>query len=99
MAIVEQIGDVGRFKHKMIHLVDKQYIADNEKDLILAVADSGDAAAHRGFRPDLEHLQTLFDIVEKLLHKFYIKQAEEEALLEAARKFKAKVPPRGRKSG
>lgn len=94
MAIVEKIGDVGRFEDKVRKLAELKHISGDEKDLILAVSVSGDAAAHRGFKPGLEHLHTLFDIVEKLLHKFYIKPGEEKTLLEAARKFRAKVPPR-----
>ena len=40
------------------------------------------------------HIATLIDILERLLHKFYLKPKEDHALMEAAKKFRAKVPPR-----
>jgi hypothetical protein len=97
IAAVEKVGDVGAFVEKLKKLVADKHISEDEKELILAVSDSGDAAAHRGFKPDIAHLMTLVDVLERLLHKFYIKPKEDQALLEEARKFRSKVPVRVKK--
>lgn len=94
IAIVEKIGDVGRFADKLTQLLSANHISVDEKDLLLAVFDSGDASAHRGFKPEPKDIVTMLDIVERLLHKFYIKPVEEAVLLAAARISRAKVPPR-----
>jgi hypothetical protein len=94
MAIVDKIGDQGAFAVKLKKLVKDNIISEAEKELILAISDSGDAAAHRGYKPDLDALITVIEVLERLLHKFYIKAKEEEKLMEAARSIRKKVPAR-----
>ena len=99
IAVVDKVTDVGTFKAKLSKLVTDKHISEEDKDLILSVSDSGDAAAHRGFRPEAEHLLTLINVIERLLHKFYIKQKEDQLILNAALKFRSKVPGRSEING
>jgi hypothetical protein len=94
IATVDKVSDVGTFADKLKLLVSGNHISEDECELFLAVTDSGNAAAHRGFKPENEDLMTLIDIVERLIHKFYIKPVEDQELLESARRTRAKVPPR-----
>lgn len=94
MAIVEKVGDLGAFKNKLEGLLDQKQITNDQKELILAIMDSGDAAAHRGFQPKLEEVRTLINILERLLYAFHIKPKDDQVHLEAARKINAIVPPR-----
>ena len=75
------------------------YITQDEKGMIEAVVDSGNAAAHRGHRPSLEDLLTLESVVVRLLHKIYIKPDEDLRLLDDSQKVKSRVPPRASKAG
>lgn len=98
MAVVEKIGDVGGFREKLADLVQQKHISGDEQELIRAIIDSGDAAAHRGFQPQLKQMHVLFEILERVLYNFYIKPNEDKALLEEARKITADVPPRPKKA-
>jgi hypothetical protein len=97
IATVDKIGDAGGSKKKLSKLAEQNHITAMEKELMDAVIDTGDAAAHRGFRPNPKQLLRIFDIVERVLYSFYIKAGEEQELLKHARQIKANVPPRRRK--
>src|SRR5882672_2137367 len=55
------------------------------KQTLDALTDTGSAAAHRGWKPSLEELNTMMSIVEHFLYRTFI-------LGEAAKKLKASVP-------
>ena len=97
MMIVEKIGDIGTFQQKVDSLEKQGYITLQERDLIEAVTEAGNAAAHRGYSPDAKNLQDVINILEALLHKFYILESESKRLIERAQKVKVSVPPRKKK--
>lgn len=94
MLIVDQIGDVGTFKDKLNKLEADGYIDSTERELLDAVTEAGNAAAHRGFAPDEKLLNSVIDILESLFDKFYIKPERDKELLEKARVLKSKIPKR-----
>lgn len=98
MMIVDKIGDVGTFQQKIKALLDRSFINEEEKELIEVVTEAGNAAAHRGYSPDIRQLKSVIDILESLLYKLYIQEKGHKRLLEQARKIKATVPPRNRSS-
>jgi len=38
------------------------------------ITDAGHAASHRGYRPPREHLETILDTIENLLHRKFVLQ-------------------------
>src|SRR5579864_3895820 len=49
MFIVQKIGDVGTFKHKLQKLVNEKYISKPSKELLEIVLEYGHATVHRGY--------------------------------------------------
>lgn len=71
MLILDQVGDVGSFKQKLVALKDKGVITQQSSEVLEAALDAGSAAAHRGHRPTSEQMNTVIDIVEHLLEATY----------------------------
>jgi hypothetical protein len=94
MLIVDQIGDIGPFIKKLEKLETDGYIDSRERELLDAVTEAGNAAAHRGFAPDEKLLNGVIDILESLFDKFYIKPERDKELLAKARELKSKIPKR-----
>ena len=67
------IGDPkGGFKGKLSALVAGDFISAQEKETLDAVADAGNASAHRGYTPTSERLGHIVDIIENFLHRAFI---------------------------
>ncbi len=98
MLIVDKIGDVGTFKEKLNNLESEGYIDPIEKELLEAVTEAGNAAAHRGYAPDETLLNSVIDILESLFDRIYFKPNRDKELLEKARELKKKIPKRKSKS-
>lgn len=82
------IGDPkGGFEGKLSALVTGGYISVQEKEALEAVADAGNASAHRGYTPTSERLGAIVDIIENFLHRAFI-------LSSAARDIRESTPPR-----
>jgi uncharacterized protein YutE (UPF0331/DUF86 family) len=94
MLIVDKIGDTGTFKSKMDKLETDGYIDSTERELLDAITEAGNAAAHRGYAPDERRLNSVIDILESLFDKFYIKPERDKELLEKARELKSRIPRR-----
>jgi hypothetical protein len=69
MFIVEKIGDAGTFNSKLDKLVSEKYISNDDKKLLSVALEFGNATIHRGFKPDKEEFNTVFDIIENLVYK------------------------------
>jgi hypothetical protein len=52
----DTIGDIGGFAKKLKRLKDDNFINSAQYELLEIVIDVGSAAAHRGHRPDKQHL-------------------------------------------
>jgi hypothetical protein len=75
------------FAAKLDALLDGGKISKDEKDVLTTLIDAGSAAAHRGWRPKAEELDTLASLVESFFHRTFV-------LGDAAKKLKAAVPPK-----
>ncbi len=67
MVIVNEVGDPGSFPEKLSALQDAGFLGDKNRELLAAALDVGNAASHRGHRPERKHVQSVMDIVENLL--------------------------------
>lgn len=82
------IGDPkGGFEGKLSALVNKGFISSQEKVTLDAVADAGNASAHRGYTPTAERLGHIVDIIENFLHRAFV-------LTSAAEDIRKSTPPR-----
>ncbi|MFZ2632613.1 MAG: DUF4145 domain-containing protein [Desulfosalsimonadaceae bacterium] len=94
MLIVDKIGDTGSFENKLKKLETDGYIDSTERELLDAITEAGNAAAHRGYAPDEKLLESVIDILESLFDKFCIKPERDKELLKKARELKSKIPKR-----
>ncbi|MGB3834234.1 MAG: DUF4145 domain-containing protein [Mesorhizobium sp.] len=67
------IGDPkGGFEGKLSALQEDGHISAHEKSTLEAVADAGNASAHRGYTPPADRLGHIVDIIENFLHRAFI---------------------------
>lgn len=67
------IGDPrGGFEGKLSALQTGGHISAQEKTTLEAVADAGNASAHRGYTPTVERLGHIVDIIENFLHRTFV---------------------------
>jgi hypothetical protein len=87
----EELGiDPGlTFDKKLAELQAKGKISVDERDTLRVLVDAGSAAAHRGWRPEIEELNTMMDVVETFLHRTF-------TLDDGIKKLKAAVPARSK---
>lgn len=82
------IGDPkGGFEGKLSELVASGLISPQEKETLDAVADAGNASAHRGYTPTSERLGHIVDIIENFLQRAFV-------LAPAAEDIRKSTPPR-----
>ncbi len=88
------IGDPkGGFEGKLSELLSHGFISPHEKETLDAIADAGNASAHRGYTPTSERLGHIIDIMENFLHRTFV-------LTAAAKDIRTSTPARSpRKSG
>jgi hypothetical protein len=75
------------FNEKLDQLHNMGKVSKSERDTLEILVDAGSAAAHRGWPPKPEELNTMMTIVEAFLHRAFI-------LDDGIRKLKAAVPPK-----
>jgi hypothetical protein len=90
MVILNEVGDVGTFVQKLNALETKGILSAQQREILAAALDVGNAAAHRGHRPQSEHVQHVMEIVENLLHQTTLGSLAKE-LENATPKRKKKV--------
>jgi hypothetical protein len=73
------------FAEKLMELVERGKIGVSEKDTLDILTDAGSAAAHRGWKPKPEELDTMMNIIETFLYRTFILDA-------AAKRLKQNVP-------
>lgn len=84
--IVDKIGDIGTFKQKLDKLISEKFISASKAKVLEAAIEAGNAATHRGYRPDKETLFQILDIVDNLM--------QSEIVDRAAKSIKEKTPSR-----
>lgn len=86
------IGDpTGGFAGKLSALEAGDHISAQEKKTLEAVADAGNASAHRGYTPTSERLGHIVDIIENFLQRAFI-------LTRAAEEIRRATPTRPKQS-
>ena len=75
------------FKEKLDTLFDNGRISVQEKGILQVLVDAGSAAAHRGWRPKVDELSTMIDVLESFLNRSFV-------LGDGITKLKAAVPTR-----
>jgi hypothetical protein len=85
------VDQSANFAQKLKALVDMGKISPSERDILDVLTDAGSAAAHRGWKPNVDQLKTLMTIAEQFIHRTFILEA-------AARELKKKIPQRGKTS-
>ena len=70
--IIAKCDDHGSFKNNVSKFVEQGYLAENNREAVMAALDVGSAAIHRTYKPDLDALVDVFEIVESVIHAVYI---------------------------
>jgi hypothetical protein len=84
------IGDPkGGFEGKLSALVAGGFISSQDKEALDAVADAGNASAHRGYTPTPDRLGHIVDIIENFLQRAFV-------LKSAAAEIRKSTPRRGK---
>jgi hypothetical protein len=78
------------FTNKLDELSNQGKVSKDERDTLNILVNAGNAAAHRGWRPQPEELNTMMDVVETFLHRSFI-------LGDGIKKLKAAIPGKPRK--
>ncbi len=78
------------FKEKLNQLQSKGHISASERTHLDILTDAGSAAAHRGWKPTAEQLNTVMAIVEAFIHRKFVLEAE-------VKRLKPQIPRRQRR--
>lgn len=73
MYIVEKIGDIGTFKNKIDKLLENGLITKVQKDFLSIALEYGNAAAHRGYKAEIDEVNKVLDIIETLFREEALK--------------------------
>lgn len=73
------------FKQKLTALQAAGKIGQEEQEILDTLTDAGSAAAHRGWKPSAQELDTMMSIIEAFVYRSFI-------LGDAAKRLKEKVP-------
>ncbi len=85
-AIAKKAGDRGNFTQGLDELQKANLLSQQERPIIEAAFEAGSAAMHRGHQPTDDSLNTVIDIVERVVHA--------EILEEKAKELAAATPKR-----
>jgi hypothetical protein len=88
--IVKKIGDIGNFQAKLSRMLDNKHINQKQFELLNTVIEAGNAAGHRGFKPEKEMLTSLLMVVEDIMSLEYKTLKFDE--------YKKSIPPRAKKT-
>jgi hypothetical protein len=75
------------FKEKLDRLQNEGHISTSERTHLDILTDAGSAAAHRGWIPTEEQLNTVMSIVETFIHRKFVLEWE-------VKRLRARIPPR-----
>lgn len=82
------------FNQKLDQLVVEGKIDSSQRDALDALTDAGSAAAHRGWQPTENELDTMFTIMESFLYRAFITSDEQKELAKRAAALKKRTPKR-----
>jgi hypothetical protein len=75
------------FPEKLKELTAGNKISGEEKEILSVLTDAGSAAAHRGWKPPQDDINSLMDALEGFLHRTFVLKHE-------LRRVKKNIPPR-----
>jgi hypothetical protein len=78
------------FKEKLDLLHTNGHIGASERGNLDLLTDAGSAAAHRGWKPTINQLNTVMSIVEAFIYRAFVLDDE-------VKKLKSQIPPRQRR--
>ena len=79
------------FASKLDELVRRDIISAREKSTLSVLTDAGNAAAHRGWKPEPKALDTMMDAIENFLHRTFVVD-------EAAKRLQHDIPARPKRA-
>jgi hypothetical protein len=91
------VGDIGGFEAKLHQLEQGHHVSSSERKRLDVLAEVGNAAAHRGYRANIEDIGIIIDILERIVQKLYITPEQDKVLSGHAKRIGANVPSRSRK--
>ena len=83
------------FADKLFELVQCGKIGCDEKETLKILTDAGSAAAHRGWKPEPEQLDTMMNIIEAFIYRAFILHAAAKRLQDNVPGKNAKPPSLG----
>ena len=86
-----QVDPAMGFDEKLKSLQTAGKISRDEERILRVLVDAGSAAAHQGWRPKADELNTMVEVVESFLHRSFV-------LGDGITKLKASVPPRPKRT-
>lgn len=86
------------FVKKLDNLVDGGHIGAVDRDRLSVLVDAGSASAHRGWKPKIETLNTMMDILEHFLYRTFVEPERSRRLDESTQKIKISVPKKNSNS-
>jgi hypothetical protein len=84
--IVDKTGDAGTFSEKLNDLERKGFVGRQDRQVLEVALEAGHASSHRGYRPDVDQINQVIDIVENLLQR--------DLLASSSSSLKKAIPPR-----
>ena len=84
--MLEKIGDQGGFDQKLKKLVDGGYLGKDQQKFLQVALDAGHAAAHRAYKPKLEVVNHVLDVIENLIQLYVLE--------ETSHSVSSEIPPR-----
>ncbi|ESS73747.1 hypothetical protein MGMO_11c00540 [Methyloglobulus morosus KoM1] len=65
--LTESIGDIGGFAEKLTKFKSNGYITNTQYEILKFLVNSGNASAHRAYKPSKDIASNILDIVEHIL--------------------------------
>lgn len=93
-AEILEIDPNNTFRQKLDELVSKAHITEAEREHVETLVDAGSAAAHRGWKPTIQDLETLMSVLENFIYGTMVVPTRRRAQKAALLKVKKKVPQR-----
>lgn len=82
----EHIGDIGGFQQKLKQLLKDGWISKKNMEFLSAALNAGHAVTHRGYKPSINEVNQIMDIIENLL--------QTQVLLSCAENLRENTPKR-----
>lgn len=93
MLLLDKVGDQGGFEQKLKALEESGFLSKQNRDVLSAALEAGNAASHRGHAPSHTEVNAVMDIVENMLQAAYVFPKMVENLRATTPARSSKKPP------